>query len=42
MLDKRIQTAKANEQRKIIDFIAQEVQEEIQIEDQIMKGYIYL
>ena len=29
MLDKRIQTAKANEQRKIIDFIAQEVQEEI-------------
>ena len=42
MLDKRIPTAKANEQKKITDFIAQEVKEEIQIEDQAVKGYINL
>jgi len=42
MFDKGIPAAKVNEQKKITDFIAQEVQEVIQIEDQVVKGYIDL
>ena len=42
MFNKRIPTAKVNEQKKITDFIAQEVQEEIQIEDQVEKGHMDL
>ena len=38
MFNKRIPTAKVNEQKKITDFIAQEVQEEIQIETKWRKG----